>query len=179
MGSLVLFSQVWIFCDPPNFNIYLQVSVMESLKAAHSLCTMLGKPEGHARRLSSLFPSSSVGKSSSFSSVSLASSSTTLPSSSAVTPSAKPSTFDPTNKPINYDLKLKKKCFKRSRAFKLWIVVGKNKFTNVPKSHQLKELNKNGRVKKIEFRRSMSGSQVKNRITMAFPSLQIDKRLFL
>ncbi len=52
---------------------------------------------------------------SSFSSVSLASSSTTLPPSSAVTPSAKPSTFefDPTNKPINYDLKLKKK---QSRA---------------------------------------------------------------
>ncbi len=98
-------------------------------------------------------------KSSSFFSVSLASLfNNTFHHSFSRTPSAKPSTFDPTNKPINYDLKLKKKCFKWSRAFKLWVVVGKNKFTNVPKSHQRKELNKNGRVKKIEFRRSMSGS---------------------
>ena len=48
------------------------------------------------------------------------------------------------------------------RPFKLWVVFGSKLFTTVPKASMRKELNKNGRVKKVEFRRSMSPLQIKN-----------------
>lgn len=59
------------------------------------------------------------------------------------------------------------------------MVVGNSLFTSVPKATLRKNLNKNGRVKKVEFRRSMSSFQVQNRIMQAFPSLKLDKVCFM
>ncbi len=89
------------------------------------------------------------------------------------------STFNPTKASVNLDQKLKKKGSARMRPFKLWVVVGKNMFTAIPKSTLRKTLNKSGRVKKVEFRRSMSGLQVRNRIVQAFPGLKLDNPIFM
>lgn len=67
----------------------------------------------------------------------------------------------------------------RARPFKLWVVVGKRLFTSVPKATLRKTLNKSGRVQRVEFRRSLSGLQVQNRITQAFPQLKLDNVTFM
>ena len=65
------------------------------------------------------------------------------------------------------------------RPFKLWVVVGKTLFTSVPKSTLRRTLNKGGRIKKVEFRRSLSSLQVRNRIVQAFPELKLHKPTFM
>ncbi|ORU95122.1 MAG: hypothetical protein A6F71_10740 [Cycloclasticus sp. symbiont of Poecilosclerida sp. M] len=65
------------------------------------------------------------------------------------------------------------------RPFKLWVVVGEKPFINVPKATLRKLLNKNGRVKKVEFRRSMSPLQIKNRIISSFPTLRLESPIFM
>ena len=40
-------------------------------------------------------------------------------------------------------------------------------------------MSKNGRVKKVEFRRSLFPLQVKNRITQDFPDLRLDNPAFM
>lgn len=125
-----------------------------AISRALSSCAKVGRPkEEHASHLANLFPSSSS--------------------------SPKSSTFNPIKEPVNFDMKLKKKASSRPRAFKLWVVVGEKKFTSVPKASQRRALNKSGRVKKVEFRRSMSELQVKNRIVQTFPSLHLDKPTFM
>lgn len=59
------------------------------------------------------------------------------------------------------------------------MVVGKEMFTAVPKSNLRKVLNKQGRVKKVEFRRSFSPLQVRNRIVQAFPQLKFSDPVFM
>ena len=88
-------------------------------------------------------------------------------------------TFNPTSESVNFDQKIKKKGSSHVRAFKLWVVVGEKLFTAIPKATLRKTLNKSGRVKKVEFRRTMSSLQVKNQITKAFPSLKLDNPVFM
>ena len=88
-------------------------------------------------------------------------------------------TFNPTSESVNFDQKIKKKGSSRVRAFKLWVVVGEKLFTAIPKATMRKTLNKSGRIKKVEFRRTMSSLQVKNQITKAFPSLKLDNPIFM
>ena len=116
-----------------------------------SVCAKVGKPsEEHAKHLGQLYPSSS-----------------SLPSTSK-------ETFNPIK-----DI-LKAGTGKRSRRpFKLWVVIGDKMFTSVPKSTQRKALNKNGRVKKLEFRRSMSPLQVKNLMMRSFPLLRLQNPMFM
>ena len=61
------------------------------------------------------------------------------------------------------------------RPFTLWVVVGKELFSSVPKRSARRALNKNGRVKRVEFHRSLSERQVQNRIT----DLQMNKPTFM
>ena len=79
----------------------------------------------------------------------------------------------------NFGQKLKKKGSVRARPFKLWVVIGKELFTSVPKANLRRSLNRSGRIKKVEFRRSMSEMQVRNRIVQAFPHLKLDKPTFM
>lgn len=58
------------------------------------------------------------------------------------------------------------------RPFKLWVVVGQTLFVSVPKSTLRRNLNKSGRVKKLEFRRSLTGLQVQSRIVQALPFMK-------
>lgn len=121
----------------PGLSLFEITSLQEgSITQARSLCTKIGKPkQEHAKYLASLFPSTSTPKSS--------------------------GCFDPIKQSVNTDQHLKKKGTRRSRAFKLWIVVGERMFTTIPKSSIRKKMNKEGRIKKLEFRRTMSSSQVK------------------
>ena len=121
---------------------------------AMSLCAKISKPkEEHAKYLSSLFPSTSTPK--------------------------QAASFDPVKESLNTDQRKKKKGSRRSRAFKLWIVVGEKIFTSIPKSTLRKKLNKAGRIKKLEFRRTMAPSHVKNVIVNAFPNLKLDCPVFM
>ncbi len=92
---------------------------------------------------------------------------------------ASTSTFNPTRKASNYDQKLKKKGGIRTRPYKLWVVIGNELFTSIPKANLRRSLNKSGRVKKVEFRRSMSEMQVQTVIVQAFPQLQLEKPTFM
>lgn len=85
----------------------------------------------------------------------------------------------PSTSTLNLEQKLKKKGSGRMRPFKLWVVVGDKIFTSIPKSTLRKALNKSGRVKKVEFRRSMCGLQVQNRIVQSFPDLKLDNPTFM
>ena len=127
-----------------------------SVTQAMSLCTKIGKPkQEHAKYLASLFPSTS-------------------------TPNPKSSVnFDPIKDSVNTDRRLKKKGARRSRAFKLWVVVGEKMFTTIPKSSVRKKMNKEGRIKKLEFRRTMASSQVKKIIVEAFPTLKLESPIFM
>ena len=102
-----------------------------------------------------------------------------FPSSSSSVKAASSSSFNPIRDSVNLDQKLKKKGNTRIKPFKLWVVVGDKMFTAVPKSSQRKALNKRGRIKKIEFRRSMSKLQVQNRIVQTFPSLKLSNPTFM
>lgn len=120
------------------------------MSRALSACAKVGKPtEEHAKHLGTLYPSSS-----------------------------RPSTSKDTFNPVAEVLNLKKSKGSR-RPFKLWVVIGEKMFTSIPKSTQRKTLNKNGRVKKLEFRRSMSKFQVKNVFVQSFPVLRLENPKFM
>ncbi len=59
------------------------------------------------------------------------------------------------------------------------MVVGEKMFTSIPRATQRKSLNKNGRVKKLSFRRCMSKFQVKNVIVRSFPALRLQNPTFM
>lgn len=59
------------------------------------------------------------------------------------------------------------------------MVVGVKLFTTVPKAAQRKSLNKCGRVKKVEFRKSMSQLQIKNQIVKTFLTLHLECPTFM
>ena len=92
--------------------------------------------------------------------------------------SSQPSTSTDTFKPRGSTYSGRKKGG-RVRPFKLWVVVGKELFSSVPKGNARRVLNKNGRVKQVEFRRSLSERQVQNRIMEAFPHLKMNKPTFM
>lgn len=123
-------------------------------KRALSGCSVLGKPsEKHSHTLAALFPSSST-------------SSSKQSRSSGV--------FDPLAKSSNEEEKRKKKrAVTLSRPFKLWVVVLEHYQEKVPKGGRRKKLNDAGRVKKLEFRRTLSKQQVKNLLIRSFPDLRI------
>lgn len=112
---------------------------------AVSACMKVGNPkEEHAKHLATLFPSSSQ-------------------------PTTSEDFFNPVDE--TFDLHQRGKRNKSRRPFKLWVVIGEKKFTSIPKSSQRKSLNKCGRVKKLQFRRSMSKLQVCYR----FPRIKFRK----
>lgn len=58
-------------------------------------------------------------------------------------------------------------------------MIGNELFTCVPKANLRRSLNRCGRIKKVEFRQSMSEMQVRNTTVQAFPHLKLDKPTFM
>lgn len=117
---------------------------------AINACTKVSKPsEEHAKHLARLYPCST-------------------------SPSTSKDTFNPIDDAFPFNPKKMSR-----RPFKLWVVIGDKMFTSIPKSTQRKSLNRNGRIKKLEFRRSMSPLQVKNVIVRSFPTFQLQNPTFM
>ena len=160
---------VWGFSWPTQIMVLL-LQPKGVIAGAISVCSGLVKPkEEHAKYLSTLFPGMFVQNEK----VQSNSAYFLLGSSSSSQPSTSTATFNPTK---NYSGRKKGS---RMRPFKLWVVVGKELFSSVPKGSARRALNKNGRVKRVEFRRSLSERQVQNRIMEAFPHLQMNKPTFM
>ena len=51
--------------------------------------------------------------------------------------------------------------------------------STIPKSSLRKKLNKEGRIKKVEFRRTMASCTVRKVIMEAFPMLKLDNPIFI
>ena len=122
------------------------------------LCKRLKKPsEAHKTELARLFPSSTSS------------------------PSPRPElNFDPRARSVVEAMKRKKKAsITRDRPRKVTVVMLPELLWRVPKSAARKKLNKDGRIKKLEFRRNMTFLQAKNVIIKAFSNFQLTELLYL
>ena len=117
------------------------------------LCNELKKPsEANKRHLAKLFPSSS-----------------------GPLPHTKPvlTAFDPIAECIaSSQQQKKKKAITRERPRKLTCVLFPEMPAIVPKSSSRKRLSKEGRIQKLEFRRTMSCLQTRNVISKGFAALK-------
>ena len=140
----------------------LSVQSATGASSAVSLVDKLRKPNpSHAACLSRLFPSSAVR----------------IPSQESQSATR---LFDPTAESANLTRRVQKKGGKgRARPYKLWVVVGANKFVTVPKAGLRRAMKRNGRVKRLEFSRHMSRKQVKNVLVSNFPSLRLTSSVFM
>lgn len=120
-----------------------------------SLCSKLGKPtQSQAQVLGNLF---------------------TAPSK----PGCQSLTFDPSAKCVaSEQQRKKKKPTTICQPYKLWVVVLTSPQDKVPKGSSRKKLNEAGRVKKLEFRRSLSKQHVKNILVKTFPKLRMSNCSF-
>ena len=118
------------------------------------LCKRLKKPsEAHKTELARLFPSSTSS------------------------PSPRPElNFDPRARSV---VEKKKASITRDRPRKVTVVMLPELSWRVPKSAARKKLNKDGRIKKLEFRRNMTFLQAKNVIIKAFSNFQLTELLYL
>lgn len=117
----------------------------------------MNKPsEADRQHLSKLFPSSS---------------STSAPKSATFNPRATCT--------VNSQQKRKKKAITRDRARKLTVVLLPKISLIVPKSNARSKLKKDGRIKKLEFRRTMSFLQVKNLLIKSFSAFSLKELCFL
>lgn len=125
-----------------------------------NLCRKVSKPtEEHRAVLSQLFSSGSgLG------------SSEVAKSSSEVAKSFDPSEF--------VSLKAVKPKKTRAKPYKRWVIVMDRPASNVPSAGIRRKLKKQGREKKVEFKRSYSKTQVKDAIRDHFPQLRLDSPTF-
>ena len=73
----------------------------------------------------------------------------------------------------------KKRAITRDRSRKLTVVLLRKFSLVVPKSNARSKLKKDGRIKKMEFRRTMSFLQIKNIIIKAFSAFSLSELYFL
>ena len=125
---------------------------------AREICRHVGKPTAeHASIMRSLFPSSSACS------------------------SKRPrmtSSFDPTQQCVVATQHQKKKS-SRCKPSKVTIIVVSDHKKGVPKGNSRKELQKSGRISKLEFNRKMSALQVKGVVIRGFQHINLTNFLFL
>ena len=111
--------------------------------------------ESHRSALAKLFPASTSGK-----------------------PNTGSSSLDPTSDLVTRHQKAKKKST-RIKPFRRSVVVLDAYSHTIPSAGTRKQLSDNGRMKKLEFRRNMTHSEVKNVIVRNFPCLAMNTGKFL
>lgn len=73
----------------------------------------------------------------------------------------------------------KKKKSTRIKPFKRWVLVLESKRKLVPTSTTRRQLLQCGREKRVEFYRSMTKEQVKEKLLQSFPKLSLENPTFL
>ncbi len=87
--------------------------------------------------------------------------------------------FDPTAPQVNFHLKQKKKSGSvRVKSYKHWVIVLNSETGSVPTANGKRRLIREGRQRRVEFKRTMSPLQVKNVIIRAFPELRMTNATF-
>ena len=100
---------------------------------------------------------------------------------SNLVPSTRKRSFDPTSECVVAKQKAKKKATNiRKKPKNLNVVLLKEKPESVPRGRVRKNLNKSGRIMKLQFRRCMSPSEIKSIIVDGFKDLgNIEEARFL
>ena len=101
-----------------------------------------------------------------------------FPSSSASKRPRLTSSFDPTQNCVALPQHQKKKA-SRCKPSKLTVIIVEDYTKGVPRASYRKELQKSGRILKLEFNRSMSARQVQGVILRGFLHIQVSRVTFL
>ena len=101
-----------------------------------------------------------------------------FPSSSAPKRPRLSSSFDPMKQCVALPKQQKKKAI-RCKPSKLTVIIVEDYTKDVPRGNYRKELQKSGRVSKLEFTRNMSAHEVQSAIIRGFQHLQVARITFL